>query len=783
VPTGVWSEEYDGAYLYADFAFGKIYLMKDNGTPECRTCDPPISNKEVSDIAEHIQIVNLGFGPYGNTQALYFSTVFEIRRITYVGDGNRSPYAIILAEPTSGQVGMEVMFSAAGSTDPDGDGLSFEWDFDGDSVVDSTLPNPTYAYNAPGLYNAALTVTDDQGGSHTVSIEISVGNKPIPVIVSPVAGTTFAVGDLLTLTGVATDVENGELTDMSLTWEVRQHHGTHYHPFLSSVTGNDIVLQPAPEPEDYIAASISYLEILLTATDADGLSDTVTLDVLPRLVNVDFATEPSGLEIFLDGTSLITPETATTWENHNLRVNAPDQFVDGQGYAWSAWSDGLAQSHTIAIPAASGTTPKFVAQFDDFFGTFAPTASPNPGSFCTPGTLGIVAWKLDLIQGEVFINTEFGTYTEQQNDGNLVVRKGTPDDPGKLVWESGYSGDVGNYFTRVLGNSNMLTYQGTPSAAVEEEAPAPVVWQTGTLDVDWDGNYFFGIDCTGTVVAVYQGYLDNPMNVVWQSAPFPGAAATPTMAPVTGIVSSPTNAGSVRTPGSLGIVAWASELAQGEGFNNTEFGVYAEQQDDGNLVVWRGTPDDQGELLWESGFAGEVGNYFTRVLSNSNMITYKGTLPEDIEAEVWQTGTEEFVDPDGLYFFGIDGTSTVVAVYPGTPDNAGAAVWKSAVMAEVDTDSPTMAPTVVGDTFAPSTMVAPSAPFAPTNTSAPSVSTSISGTSVPTKSPTMSPSTSVSTLAPSSRSGSAGSSLSSSVTLNAFIGMLLPLSLLHWLLL
>lgn len=126
MPTGVWSEEYDGAYLYADFVFGKIYLMKDNGTPECRTCDPPISNREVSEITEHFQIVNLGFGPYGNTQALYFSTVFEIRRITYVGDGNRTPYAIILAEPTSGQVGMEVMFSAAGSTDPDGDGLSFE---------------------------------------------------------------------------------------------------------------------------------------------------------------------------------------------------------------------------------------------------------------------------------------------------------------------------------------------------------------------------------------------------------------------------------------------------------------------------------------------------------------------------------------------------------------------------------------------------------------------------------------------------------------------------------
>jgi PKD repeat protein len=287
--------------------------------------------------------------------------------------------------------------------------LSFEWDFDGDGVVDSTLPNPIYTYNLAGLNYAALTVNDGQGGSHTVSIEISVGNKPVPVIVSPVAGTTFAVGDVLTLTGMAADAENGELTGMSLTWEVRQHHGAHYHPFLSSVTGNDIALQPAPEPEDYNAASISYLEILLTATDADGLSDTVTLDVLPRLVNVEFDTEPSGLEIFLDGTSLTTPATATTWENHSLRVNAPDQFVDGQGYVWSAWSDREAQSHTIPIPVASTTTQKFVAQFDEFFGTFVPSAAPNSGSFCTPGPLGIVAWQSDLVQGDVFINTDSGT--------------------------------------------------------------------------------------------------------------------------------------------------------------------------------------------------------------------------------------------------------------------------------------------------------------------------------------------------------------------------------------
>jgi hypothetical protein len=223
----------------------------------------------------------------------------------------------------------------------------------------------------------------------------------------------------------------------------------------------------------------------------------------------------------------------------------------------------------------------------------------------------------------------------------------------------------------------MLTYQGTPPESVDTEVTAPVVWQTGTLDVDPGGNYFFGIDCSGTVVVVYQGNPDNPSNVVWQSASFPDLVS-PTMAP-------PVTGGTLHTPGSLGIVAWVSELAQGEVFINTEFGVFAEQQEDGKLVVRKGTPDDQGELVWESGYSGEVGNYFTRVLANSNMVTYKGTLPENTEAEVWQTGTEE---DDSDYFFGIDGTGTVVAVYRGTPDNAGVAVWQSAPFPE--TESPTV---------------------------------------------------------------------------------------------
>lgn len=106
-------------------------------------------------------------------------------------------------------MGVQVQFSGAESSDLDGDGLTSEWDFDGDDVIDSTAADTSYAYTSAGIHNTALIVRDGQGGKTIVKVIISVGNKPVPVVTSPAAGSAFAVGDIITLVGSATDEENG----------------------------------------------------------------------------------------------------------------------------------------------------------------------------------------------------------------------------------------------------------------------------------------------------------------------------------------------------------------------------------------------------------------------------------------------------------------------------------------------------------------------------------------------------------------------------------------------
>ena len=71
---------------------------------------------------------------------------------------NQAPQAIADADRTSGKAPLTVNFTGAGSTDPDGDTLSYHWDFgDGRS---STEANPSHTYRKSGTYMAVLTVTD-----------------------------------------------------------------------------------------------------------------------------------------------------------------------------------------------------------------------------------------------------------------------------------------------------------------------------------------------------------------------------------------------------------------------------------------------------------------------------------------------------------------------------------------------------------------------------------------------------------------------------------------------
>ena len=66
--------------------------------------------------------------------------------------------------PYTGVINVPITFNGTGSSDPDGDALTYEWDFDATDGItpggDATGPNPTHTYTSPATYTVTLTVSD-----------------------------------------------------------------------------------------------------------------------------------------------------------------------------------------------------------------------------------------------------------------------------------------------------------------------------------------------------------------------------------------------------------------------------------------------------------------------------------------------------------------------------------------------------------------------------------------------------------------------------------------------
>jgi glucose/arabinose dehydrogenase len=351
VPRGLWPAQYDGRYLFADYVCGKIQSLQ--LTPGGLTAD---------DFGTDMgPVIDLAFGPSSTSRALYYLTFAgAVRRIAYTGNG--SPAAVADAAPRSGAAPLSVVFYAGNSTDPEGQPLKYLWNF-GDGSAPSTSTSTGHTYASAGTYQATLRVTDAAGATATDSVRIDAGNTaPVPRIDSPSADLRFRVGQPITLSGAATDAEDGPLTATALEWTVLLHHGAHTHPFLGPRSGNDIEFA-APPPESLEAAGSSYLELRLTATDSKGLKETVSQDLRPHTVGLFFDTEPGDLALSVDGNPVRGLVGFVSWEGYRFEVrSAPLQGRNNKMYAFSSWSDGGAARHSVTTP---GATTAYVARFSE----------------------------------------------------------------------------------------------------------------------------------------------------------------------------------------------------------------------------------------------------------------------------------------------------------------------------------------------------------------------------------------------------------------------------------
>jgi hypothetical protein len=214
------------------------------------------------------QILSTGTSASGSLsvtagQTIYFSTRERI------GSGNTADYSFILTftatstnqDPSADAgadqtitVGENVTLDGSGSTDSDGNIVSYEWST-GDTGV-----NPVISGLAEGTHTITLTVTDDDGATDTDTVVITV--EPVAGNQDPVADAgpdqTITEGGSVILDGSGSSDSDGTVTAYS--WLVDGSTYTGVSPIITGLTEG------------------TYTAVL-TVTDNEGATDTDEMQI------------------------------------------------------------------------------------------------------------------------------------------------------------------------------------------------------------------------------------------------------------------------------------------------------------------------------------------------------------------------------------------------------------------------------------------------------------------------------------------------------------------------
>ncbi len=229
-------------------------------------------------------------------------------------DGSRGsePWIVYLASrpplaapggPYSGFRNQPVAFDGSASSDPDGDPLSYQWDFgDGGSGDGSS---PSHTYSSLGAYVVTLVVSDGERRSRPATTTVTILNlPPATTLTSPAEGAAFTAPATVGLAAEADDPD-GRVERVEF--------------FAGGIRVGE-----APSPPFAVSwGPVPAGSYLLTAIATDDSGASVASSPVSILVNAPPAvelTEPAPEAVFLAPASVSLVATASDPDGHVVQI-------------------------------------------------------------------------------------------------------------------------------------------------------------------------------------------------------------------------------------------------------------------------------------------------------------------------------------------------------------------------------------------------------------------------------------------------------------------------------
>jgi len=276
--------------------------------------------------------------------------------------------------PSSGTEGATLNFSSS-ATDPGPDTFTYAWTFgDGDT---SSLQNPTHKYDDNGSYTATVTITDDDGGSDSVTATVAITNV-VPTITSVSGDQNVVEGSSGSYSAVTDDVSTADLAaGLTYAW---------------TMTGPSGPATSASATPSFTYTDDGAHTVSLVVTDKDG-GVSATTSIAVTVTNANPTASISG------------PTSGNEGQSLSFTGSATDPGADTFTYAWNFGDGGTATgasvSHTY-VDEGSGSYTVTLTVTDDDGGTDTATqvvtvsnVNPTIDTFVVPNS-GVEAGPLSF---------------------------------------------------------------------------------------------------------------------------------------------------------------------------------------------------------------------------------------------------------------------------------------------------------------------------------------------------------------------------------------------------